>query len=334
MRLADKAAFFDLPATVRRELDRSERDGAPRRWMAAMAHAYVRGGVEVRESGEGAAGSFYDDFPASVVGDVPSSAKYLHLHGQAPDLQDLRRLRQLQVLSVGPVSSVLFRALADLPSLRTLILGGPVRTLSGLRGVPRLTHLKVEITPDADLRSLASFPRLRTVVLEVRGPGRFDFRQLGKAAQLRGLAIAPLRDRDPLRVPSTRPLAALKSLAQLDLRMVRTGDGSLQWLSALPLTRLGISNWFTTAEIAGQAARHPGLRTVEGRPYGPWWRVPERTTDGDYRACKRCRQWAPGMTTGSPVRRICPGCDPVAVRALQRRWTALRKAAASRSSPA
>ncbi|MEZ4587661.1 MAG: hypothetical protein R2909_14805, partial [Gemmatimonadales bacterium] len=247
MSKVNKATFFGVPAAVRRELARSAKDGGPRRWAAAMAHEHVWGGIGVRESGDGVSGSFYDDFPASVVGDVPASAKFLDLQGQAPDLPEVERLRHLEVLCVRPVSRTLFRAIANLPKLRVLVLGGPVRTLAGLRGLSQLTHVKMEVTAGANLRPLARLPRLRTVLLEVRGPGRFNFAQLGKAAQLRGLAIAPLRDRDPLQVPTLRPLAAFKGLAQLDLRMLRSNDRSLQWLSNLPLTRLSVSNSFSTA---------------------------------------------------------------------------------------
>jgi RNA polymerase subunit RPABC4/transcription elongation factor Spt4 len=327
----EEAALFDLPPIVRRLIDAGTPIGEPP-W-AYISFAGVNLGIRVRIAGTTAPGSFFSAKQAAALADVPRSARFLYLDGNVPDLEELPGFKHLETLVLGPVGERELAIVGQAKSLRIVSLTGiRTTTLDRLAGLTRLEHLACADSPSlTKLGALRALPKLRTLVLgHLR---KFtDLREVSPLTQLRGLTFGGSMW-TAARVKTLTPLSALTGLQVLEVSRVRVADASLRPLTALRRLRyLGVSNWFPIDQFAEVAAVLPdvgggGFRSI-------WWFPPEPTDQYDFRACKRCKRFTLGMTTGKPAKRLCPECDRAKIAKHTERWEALVAAARARRSRA
>lgn len=117
---------------------------------------------------------------------------------------------------------------------------------------------------------------------------------------------------------SLKPLTSLTKLECFVLIDTRVRDESLEPLTHLSQLRyLALPNFFAITEFAALAAALPN--TV-GHHRSPWFREPRNASKLGYAACKKCREYAPGMTIGKPRKMLCPKCHAERIAKHIARW--------------
>jgi len=265
-----------------------------------------------------------------AVSEIPSSPQdIVQLDLGAPDLSRLATLPGIQALVlIGEARTDTVELLGTLTSLRCLSLTTARRAdLTPLRHLSHLQHLTLAGTHVTSLESLT-----RLVSLE----------SLGLADLAKVSSIAPLTALRRLRwlfiaggmwskyrLPTLAPLATLTNLECFVLISAHVQDGSLEPLTKLPrLHHVGLPNYFTITEFARLAACLPA---AVGPFRSPWFFEPRKVDRFHYAACKKCHNYAPGMTIGTPSKRLCPHCHADRIAKHLAHWESL--VSATRNPP-
>ena len=243
-----------------------------------------------------------------AVADIPPGTQdVVVVDDRAPDLARLADLPTIEALSlIGEADDGVLRIVGKLGSLRSLYLHK--KKNADLTPLGALTHLEHLTLSGPDITTLAPIARLR----------RLETLALTDLSKLTNIdEIAPL---DGLRwlmigggmwsnhhLETLKPLTSLTKLECFLLISTRIRDESLEPLTHLSQLRyLGLPNYFTINEFAALAAALP---STVGHHRSPWFREPPPAGQVGYAVCRKCGEYAPGMTIGKPRKMLCPKCD-------------------------
>lgn len=275
-------------------------------------------------------GGWQPPAPPSLQG-VPRDRRWVVIRTEASDLPALAEFSQLESLTlVGSMDRRVLDVVRRLTSLQYLSVNQPQEEhLAELAQLPGLRHLLCDSSKMRVFAVPAGFAQLETLhVAELNRPATLD--SVGRLNSLRWLILGSGMGRST-KIDTLAPLTELVGLEFFAMIGLRPADGSLRPLAALRALRyLTLANVFPITEYAQLAAALPN--TI-GDFRTPWLRPPAPAAAGDQTACKRCRAFVPGMTIGSPSRRLCPQCDAARIAKHLTTWQDL-VAAASRASNA
>lgn len=269
---------------------------------------------ELRESWERHASGFpsimrLDQRPVTwrTVADIPQNTQdVVVVDVRAPDLARLGEFPAIEALSLaGEAGNAVLKIVGKLSSLRSLVLHKKKNTdLTPLSSLTRLEHLTLGGPDITSLKPITTLRRLDTLALtDLTKLTNID--EIAVLDHLRWLLIGGgMWSKHHLE--SLKPLASLTNLECFLLISTHVKDGSLEPLTTLSRLRyLGIPNYFAITEFAAVAAALPD--TI-GHLRSPWFVEPRATDKFDHAACKKCREYAPGMTIGKPRKLLCPKC--------------------------
>jgi RNA polymerase subunit RPABC4/transcription elongation factor Spt4 len=255
----------------------------------------------------------------------PNTQDVVQLDLGAPDLPRLATVPGIQALVlIGEARTDTVQLLGTLTSLRSLSLtAARGADLAPLRHLSHLEHLTLAGPHIASLEPLTELDGLESLALTdlAKVPGIDEITALRR---LRWLFISGGMW-SKYRLPTLEPLATLGNLECFLLISAHVQDGSLEPLTRLSrLHHVGLPNYFTITEFARLAASLPAAM---GPFRSPWFFEPRPVDEFHYAACKRCHRYAPGMTIGTPSKRLCPNCHANRIAKHVARWESLVSAA-------
>jgi hypothetical protein len=261
------------------------------------------------------------------LADVPRTAKYLALRGNARGLDQLAHMRALEAVWASGVTPGLVEALASLPRLRALNLYQVGRTdLTGVGNLRGVEHLLIGWANQlTDVSWLAQLPRLKTLVVE--DTPRLDLDSLSPLPGLRALQLGGGVWK-VLKLASLAPLARLPGLRSLDLSSIAVADGALDVIARLPaLQTFRGPNIFEVEESARASALRPDLTANVLQPI-----FAEAGLDAQGNPIFPCKACGGPMLmpTGRRTPLLCPSCDSARIRKHVARWESARAGAGAR----
>lgn len=168
-----------------------------------------------------------------------SGLRFLVVGGPARGWAQLRECTQLESAAFSEVQIANLKRWNTWTSLRELALNGRgLKSLAGIQSMERLEYLSLCNLRMADLAPLAELRALSSLVLRMPG-GPIDLDSIVRMPSLKTFVIdeSVVTDRDVVKLPSLRPLAAAQTLEELTLLGVHVEDGDLSTLAELPHLR-------------------------------------------------------------------------------------------------
>jgi len=276
-----------------------------------------------RRAVEGGSVGFYfakTPTPATSLTGLPRDAEFVVIDGRVRELDDLLQVRSLKALWITYVGDREVGVIRQLRSLRALVIGElRLPDLQSLAVLTDLQHLVCQLANRLRTIGLSSsLPQLATLHLgELRHLS--DLTEIGAFTSLTQLVLHGGMW-SKLRVKSLRPIGALTRLEDLFLASLHVADDTLSHLASLQgLQYLGLPNVFPLAECAALAAALPRTR---GKILTPFFAgLLDGSEPSPSGACKTCGAHRV-MTTGKPVRQLCPRCDRARIDQHFARWNA------------
>ena len=310
----NELALFDVPANL---------DAKPGEDPGSSS-LYV--GIDIRKCGA-VPGYFYNRKPVPELALVPRSARLFDIDAATLGVELLPQFKRLESLGVYGADDRLLKAVASLPTVRQLRIGGyGGRDLAALSPMRWLEHLSVAGCPKlTGLRSLERQPALRSLQIE-HLPKLTKLDDVGRLTQLRSFGMHGLASQfQGIPVDSFAPLAKLRHIRLLALEGVKPRDRSIRPLLGLKtLEELWVSATFSMTDFAALSVAHPTVRPGYNTI---WWNEPAPVVTEGFlsqigKPCKKCKRYIKGRTMGSPTKYLCPDCDAAKVAKFQAAWDA------------
>jgi hypothetical protein len=260
---------------------------------------------------------------APTLAGIPRDARFVAVEGRAGDLTQLLEFHQLEGLWIGHAGADELEFISTLRGLQGLVVWQlTAQAVDPLASLLALRHLVLPMASKVRaLTPLASLTQLEALHL---GELRYvtDLSPLGGLTGLCDLVLfGGLYSK--LQVASLAPLSNLQRLEYLFVASLRVKDNALSPIAKLRHLRyMSMPNVFPVEQCAAVAGALPNAR---GHILKPLF---SETALRGVRVCRKC-QGDLVMTTGKPLKVLCPACDRLKLERHLARWKALVEKAAA-----
>lgn len=190
---------------------------------------------------------------------VPKDSNSLEIHGKTENLERLGDLCSLEFLTLSDADEEILHQVCTLTAPKWAVLWNlRAEDISALRNWSGIERLIIDGIPRvSDISPLGSLKNLELLYI-VRAPKARDIAALSSLSNLKYLCFAGGYSTSSKRVPTLRPLTALKQLQYISLGGVNSSDRSLAPLAEIhALKEIDLSNNWPTEEFARLSVLFP-----------------------------------------------------------------------------